>query len=66
MYYSALTNDSDCLLYKTFRLIFIYIICRLLDSLVVECWIRVPSQGPRYTKYVIKMVLVVPLCSTQH
>ena len=65
MYYSALTNDSDCLLYKTFNLIFIYIICRLIDSLVVECWLRVPSQGPRYTKDVIIMVPVVPLFSTQ-
>ena len=34
---------------------------RLLDSLVVECWLRVrevtgsiPSQGPRHTKDVIK------------
>ena len=38
---------------------------RLLDSLVVECWLRVPasipSQGPRHTKDVIKMVPVVPL-----
>ena len=46
---------------------------RLLDSLVVECWLRVwevpgsmPSQGPRHTKDVIKMVTVVPLFSTQH
>ena len=45
---------------------------RLLDSLVVE-WLRVrdvpgsiPSQGPRHTKDVIKMVPVVPLFSTQH
>ena len=44
---------------------------RLLDSLVVECWHRVrevpgsiPSQGPRHTKDVIKMVPVVPLFST--
>ena len=44
---------------------------RLLDSLVVECWLRVqdvpgsiPSQGPRHTKYVIKRVPVVPLFST--
>ena len=52
----------------------IYIIChRLLDSLVVECWLRVrevpgsiPSQGPRHTKDVIKMVPVVPLFSTEH
>ena len=46
---------------------------RLLDSLVLECWLRVrevpgsiPSQGPRHTKDVIKMVPVVPLLSTQH
>ena len=46
---------------------------RLLDSLMVECWLRVrkvpgsiPSQGPRHTEDVIKMVPVVPLCSTQH
>ena len=45
----------------------------LLDSLVVECWLRVrevlgsiPSQGPRHTKDVIKMVPVVPLFSTEH
>ena len=46
---------------------------RLLDSLVVECWHEVrevlgsiPSQGPRHTKDVIKMVLVVHLFSTQN
>ena len=46
---------------------------RLLDSLVVECWLRVrevpssiPRQGPRHTKDVIKMVPVVPLFGTQH
>ena len=46
---------------------------RLLDSLVVECQLRVwdvqgsiPSQGPRHTKDVIKMVPVVPLFSVQH
>ena len=46
---------------------------RRLDSLVVECWLRVrevpgsiPSQGPRHTKDVIKMVPVVPLFSTEH
>ena len=46
---------------------------RLLDSLVLECWLRVwevlgsiPSQGPRHTKDVKKMVPVVPLFSTQH
>ena len=38
---------------------------RLLDNLVVECWLRVqeapgsiPSQGPRHMKDVIKMVPV--------
>ena len=42
-----------------------------LDSLVVECWLRVrviqgsiPSQGQRHTKDVIKMVPVVPLFGT--
>ena len=51
----------------------LYIVDRLLDSLVVECWHRVrevpgsiPSQGPRHNKDVIKMVQVVPLFSTQH
>ena len=46
---------------------------RLLDSLVVWCWLRVrevpgsiPSQGPRHTKDIIKMVPVVPLFSTEH
>ena len=46
---------------------------RQLDSLVVECWPRVrevpgsiPSQGPRHTKDVIKMVPVVSLFSTEH
>ena len=46
---------------------------RLLDSLVLECWHRVrevpgsiPSQGPRHTKDVIKMVPVVPLFCTEH
>ena len=45
----------------------------LLDSLVVELRYRVrevpgsiPSQGPRHTKDVIKMVPVAPLFSTQH
>ena len=46
---------------------------RLLDSLVVECWLQVqevpgsiPSQGPRHTKDVIKMVPIVLLFSTEH
>ena len=49
------------------------ILNRLLDSLVIECWLRVrevpgsiPSHGPRHTKDVIKMVPVVPLFSTEH
>ena len=48
-------------------------IISLPDSLVVLYWLRVrevpgsiPSQGPRHTKYVIKMVPVVPLFSTEH
>ena len=46
---------------------------RLLDSLVVECWLRVrevpvsiPSQGLRHTKDVRKMVPVVSLFITEH
>ena len=46
---------------------------RLLDSLVVECWLRVRevsglihSQELRHTKDAIKMVPVVPLFGTQH
>ena len=46
---------------------------RLLDSLVVECWLHVqevpasiPSQGLCHTKDVIKMVPVFPLFRTQH
>ena len=41
--------------------------------LVVECWHQVwevlgsiPSQGPRHTKDIIKMVPVFPLLSTEH
>ena len=50
-----------------------FILYPLLDTLVVECWLRVrevpgsiPSQGPRHTKDVTKMVPVVPLFSTEH
>ena len=57
----------------THLLLSYYVSYRLLDSLVVECWLRVRevpgsilSQGPRHTKDVIKMVPVVPLFSTQH
>ena len=49
------------------------IVNRLLDCLAVECWLRVrevpgsiPSQGPRHTKDVIKMVPAMPLFSTEH
>ena len=52
---------------------FIYRKQRLLDSLVVECWLRVrevpgsiPSQAPRHITDVIKIVPVVPLFSTEH
>ena len=45
----------------------------LLDSLVVECWLRmrevpgsIPIEWPHHTKDVIKMVPVVHLFSTQH
>ena len=44
---------------------------RLLDILVVEWWLQVrevpgsiPSQGPRHTKDVIKMLPVVSLFGT--
>ena len=57
----------------TYKTCFLEVSYRLFDSLVVECWHRVrevpgsiPSQGPRHTKDVIKMVPVVPLFSTQH
>ena len=48
-----------------------YIIYCLFDSLVVECWHQVvpgsiPSQGPRHTKDVKKIVPVVPLFSAEH
>ena len=46
---------------------------RLLDSLVVECWLRVRevpgsilSQGPRHTKDVLKIIPVMSLFSTEH
>ena len=46
---------------------------RLLDYLEVKCLLRVrevqgsiPSQGPRHTKDIIKMIPGVPLLSTQH
>ena len=29
-------------------------------------WCSIPSQGPRHTKDVLKMVPVVPLFSTEH
>ena len=46
---------------------------RLLDTLVVDCWLRVwevlgsiRSQGPRHNKDVNVCIPVVPLFSTQH
>ena len=63
--------SSDC--YTSWVSIFIVDLNSLLDSLVVECWLRVwevpgsiLSQGPRHTKDVIRMVPVVPLFGTQH
>ena len=55
-------------------ILYIHIIFnRLLDSLVVECWLRVrevpgsiPSQGSRHPKDVVKMVLLDPLFGTEH
>ena len=53
--------------------LFYFLSNRLLDSLVVQYWLRVrevsgsiPSQGPRHTKDVIKMVPVVSLFSTEY
>ena len=54
------------------EILYIHIIFnRLLDSLVVECWLQVrevagsiPSQGPRHTKDVVKRVPVLPLFGT--
>ena len=55
---------------------YVFIHCpkyRLLDSLVVQYWLRVRevpgsfhSQGPRHTKDFRKMVPVVPLFRTEH
>jgi len=36
------------------------------DSIVREVPGSIPSQGPRHTKDIIKMVPVVPLFSTEH
>ena len=65
---------ESCALYcKPFCMTMDNNIRRLLDSLVVECWLQVREvpgsiacQGPRHTKDVIKMVPVVPLLGTQH
>ena len=65
----------NCMVIDLFRLFAISdLICYhcLLNSLVVECcfWVQevpgsiIPSQGPRHTKDVIKMVPVVHLFST--
>ena len=63
--HNSLTIKIICKI-NVFKMIAIFIsLYRLLDSLVVECWHRVrevpgsiPSQGPRHTKDVIKMVQV--------
>ena len=67
--HSVLTlNPVDSVYLSTLNITY-----RLLDSLVVYCWLRVrevpgsiPSQGPRHTKYVIKLVPAVPLFDTQY
>ena len=66
---SILANSVVCVLFMAVTVL----IVNVRDSLVVECWLRVqevpgsiPSQGPRHTKDVIKMVPVVPLFGTQH
>ena len=68
-------NPQSIPIYRVSIIIRVFTITRyrLLDSLVVECWLRVrevpgsiPSQGPSHTKDVIKMVPVVPLFSTEH
>ena len=67
-------QSSTCTIYVYRKLTIDYkLVYRLLDSLVVECWLRVgevpgsiPSQGPRHTKDVIKMEPVAPLFSTEH
>ena len=64
-------HDHDCV-WTLPDLYYYYFELVRLNSLVVECWLRVwevpgsiPSQGPRHTKNVIKMVPVVPLFGTQ-
>ena len=70
IYCHELAVVSPC---SPFQTLLIHSLLCFLDSLVVECWLPVrevpssiPSQGPRHTKDVIKMVLVVPLFSTEH
>ena len=73
---SPLTSQilrDGIVLWQYFETCLIAIEYRLLDSLVVECWLLVrevagsiPSQGPRLTKDVIKMVPVVPLFITEY
>ena len=65
-------RPSKCIVRFNDSLLVISLVYRLLDSLVVECWLRVrevpgsiPNQVPRHTKDVLKMVPVVPLFSTQ-
>ena len=65
-------HDHDCV-WTLPDLYYYYFELVRLNSLVVESWLRVreapgsiPSQGPRHTKNVIKMVPVVPLFGIQH
>jgi len=60
-----------CFTYSFYVSLTINLLC--LDSVVVECWLRVqevlgliPIQGLRHTIDVSKMLPVVPLFSTQH
>ena len=64
---STNTNINEVSEIECTLLFYVY---RLLDSLVVVCWLRVrevpgsiPSEGPRHTKDVIKTVPVVPMFS---
>ena len=61
---STKTNINEVSEIECTLLFYVY---RLLDSLVVVCWLRVrevpgsiPSEEPRHTKDVIKTVPVVP------
>ena len=52
---------DDSIIYRTWKHIGIVCLVR-----VREVPGSIPSQGPRHTKDVIKMVTVVPLFSTEH